>query len=184
MYKEYKISMHNLYIDASHIKNMLGTESTGSNYYDRFRKSTKLSIITDDIGVPISIKIDKGNKHDIQFMLDNLNDTYFDISECKFLIADKGYISNKFANILAHHYNMKLIVPKRKNNKNKLKNRGRKPKHYYKLKKRFIVENCFSWFKHYGRLFRRKDKLKSNFSGFVFMAAANIVSNKIQTYIM
>ena len=57
--------------------------------------------------------------------------------------------------------------------------RGSKPKNHYKLKNRYIVEHTFSWFKHYARLFRRKDKKIKMYESFIYMAASNLIANKI-----
>ena len=85
---------------------------------------------------------------------------------------------------LIRKHKLELITPRRRKRGQKGKIRGRKPKNEYKLKKRFIVEHTFSWFKHYGRLFRRKDKKLLPFESFVFMAASNIIANKITNLII
>lgn len=43
IYEYLKLDFENIFIDASHIKNMLGIDCVGSNHYDRVRLSTKLS---------------------------------------------------------------------------------------------------------------------------------------------
>ena len=87
IYGEFKLDFDDMFIDASHIKNYMGCESTGKNLYDRFRKATKLSIICDDIGVPISIHLEKSNVHDIKLVESNLEKLDIDIESTKFLIG-------------------------------------------------------------------------------------------------
>ena len=164
IYNTLKLDFNDLYIDASHIKNTLGVDSVGSNYYDRFRKATKLSIICDNIGVPIGIHIDKSNIHDISLLMNTIDSIPIDMSSAKFLIGDKGYIGDKQSKELYKKHYLKLITPVRNNAKNKNNHTNKK-----KLKKPYIVEHVFSWFKKYQRLARRKDKLKIYFESFVFL---------------
>jgi transposase len=172
IYSTFKVDFSDLYIDASHIKNSLGVDYVGSNIYDRFRKATKLSIVCDNLGIPVGLHIDKSNKHDITLLMQTMDNIPFDISSFEFLIGDKGYIGSKQSKEIYKKYCVKLITPNRKNAKIKDNN-------YDKLKNRYIVERTFSWFKKYRRLCRRKDKLKINFESFVFFGAANITTNKI-----
>jgi transposase len=172
IYSTFKLDFTDLYIDASHVKNELGVESVGANFYDRFRKATKLSIICDNLGIPIGMHIDKSNIHDINLMMQTINSIPIDISTSNFLIGDKGYIGSKQTKEIYKKYCVKLITPSRKNAKNKKNNKD-------KLKNRYIVERTFSWFKKYQRLCRRKDKLKVNFESFIFFGATNITANKI-----
>lgn len=173
IYSTLKLDFNDLYIDASHIKNVLGTDYVGANFYDRFRKATKLSIICDNFGTPIGIHLNKSNIHDINLMMNTIDSIPIDISTSKFLIGDKGYIGDKQSIAIYKKHYLKLITPDRKNKKNKNK------KNKIKLKDRYIVEHSFGWFKKYQRLARRKDKLKIYFESFVFFGAINITANKI-----
>jgi len=113
LYKEFKIDFDDLFVDASHIKNYNGVDMVGKNLYDRFRKSTKLSIITDDIGTPISIKCCPGNVHDIKMVIDLLDNVPFEFDHyhTQYLIADKGYVGKELEkDILKKNY-LKLITP-------------------------------------------------------------------------
>ena len=97
----------------------------------------------------------------------------------EYLIADKGYSSTNLKDKLASEYKLQLITPRKRKKGQIGKTRGRKPKHYHKLKNRFVNEHAFAWFKNYGRLFRRKDRLASIFESFIFLGASNIIANKI-----
>jgi putative transposase len=180
IYKEYKIYFNDLFIDGSNMKNYMGSELTGENYYDKFKLATKLSIITDDIGVPVSIHLQKCNVHDVKLVISNIKKLNIDTETTKYLIADKGYVSSELEKKLANSYKLTLITPKKKNNKGEKTSEFNKSK----LKKRFIVEHTFSWMKHYTRLFRRKDKKISIYKSFVFMGACNIIAKKISEYII
>lgn len=95
IYSFMKLDFKDIFIDASHIKNVLGSEMVGPNHYDRYRPGTKLSIICDDLGIPISIQINKSSLHDSKFINNNLQTVPIDISSSKFLIGDKGYIGKR-----------------------------------------------------------------------------------------
>ena len=247
IYAEFKIDFNELFIDASHIKNYGGVELIGRNHYDRFRTSTKLSVIVDNNGVPIGITMDKGNSHDITLVIDTINSITVDMFSTEYLIADKGYISESLTKELITTYKLKLITDKRrtkeeiqieklkiaelnklkrklkkenselikiideiKNNKydenllkhkktiqnsikklvkekklkeKRPKKRGRKSATQLQLDKRVISEHTFSWFKKYTRLLIRRDNNYTNFEGFVFFGAANIVFQKIENII-
>ena len=179
IYSEFKLDFNDVYIDASHIKNYMGTEVIGGNHSDRFRKATKISIIVDDIGVPIGIHMDRSNVHDVKLAPKTIENINVPIDTTEYIIGDKGYISSNLNDIIANKYKAKLIVPRKKKYKIEGKIRGRKPKYEHKLKNRFVVERTYSWFKHYTILFRRKDKKISTFTSFIFMGASNIIANKI-----
>lgn len=174
IYSYMKLDFNDLFIDASHIKNILGVEDVGPNHYDRYRLGTKLSIICDDIGVPLSIQINKSNVHDTQFIEKNIDTIPIDISSTKYLIGDKGYIGKPIRNKIYKKYMVKMITPPRRNQKLKLTDN-----HKHKLNKRFIVEISFGWFKKYKRLRNRLDKNVNNFYGFVYFGAMSIVSKKV-----
>lgn len=184
IYKTFKLDFNDLFIDASHIKNSKGVDLTGSNHYDRFRKATKLSIITDDLGVPIGIHLDKSNKHDISLVHQTIESIPIDISNFEYLIGDKGYCSKDLKNQIADKYKIKLITVRKRKRNQKGKIRGRKPKNYHKTKDRFIVEHSFAWFKNYRRLSLRKDKQSINFKSFVYFGASCIIARKIERYIV
>jgi transposase len=179
IYSYFKLDFEQLFIDGSHIKNLLGNEMTGRNTYDRSRLSTKITYIVDDNGAPVGIDMGAGNTHDIKFLLSTVENIEIDIESTKFLIGDKGYISNDLRGQLMEKYTIKLITPRKRKRGQIGKTRGRKPKDHEKLRGRYIVEHSFSWMKQYGRLFRRKDKLQEIFKGFVMFGSALIVANKL-----
>lgn len=179
IYSEFKEDIRDLFIDASHIKNNKGIDLTGANHYDRFRKATKLSIITDDIGVPIGIHIDKSNIHDSKLTIQTLNSIPIDISESKFLIGDRGYNGASLKEQVKNNYKLDFITQRKRKRGQKGKFRGRKPKNYEKLKNRFIVEHAFSWIKNYRRLYLRKDKQSTTFKNFIMFGIADLISKKL-----
>lgn len=177
IYSTFNQDLENLYIDASHIKNILGREEIGSNHYDRFRNATKLSIITDKNGVPVSITLCKSNTHDIKMMDKLLENIKVDLDNTANLVADKGYISDKKSKEIYKKYAIKLITPFRKNKKNKKDTPHSETNK--QLKMRYIVEHSFGWLKSYKRIRNRYDHKINIFESFIIFASINLTSRKI-----
>lgn len=180
IYDSLNFDFEDLYIDASHIKNVLGVEEIGPNHYHRFFNYTKLSIIVDDNGCPIGIDIAASNKHDISLLQSTLDSINFTIDSTSNLIADKAYISRAINENLMRKFGVKLITPprnyvRRTANQNPINNTYDENK----LKKRFVVERSFAWLKSYKRIKSRYDKKISPFKGFIYLAACDIISKKI-----
>lgn len=62
--------------DTSFVQNKKGRDMIGYNKFYKKKKGTKISIITDSKGIPISVKCYKGNKHDCKILNDQLNNGY------------------------------------------------------------------------------------------------------------
>lgn len=179
IYDNLKMDFNDLFIDASHIKNILGYEKVGKNFYDRYRLATKLSIITDDIGAPIGIHIDKSNVHDLNLTENTIEKIPVDIESTKYLIGDKGYIGSDLEKKIYEKYKIQLNTPKRRNSR-----RNSTEDKKYGLSKRYIVEHTFSWFKNFKRLRNRYDKKIAQFQNFVYFGASCIVSKKIDKFLI
>lgn len=168
IYATLKLDFEDLFIDASHIKNIFGVEEVGVNHYDRFRLSTKLSIITDDNGVPVGIDIKKGNTHDINMLEDTLNSIPIDIYSTEYLIGDKGYcIGDEQSKELYKKYLLDLITPRKRNSRRIFSDEYNQVRRK-KLKGRFVVEQTFGWLKKYKRIRNRCDKKINIFSSFIY----------------
>jgi hypothetical protein len=178
-----------LIIDSTFINNKYGIEEIALNTDNKKKRSSKLSIITDEdkfiysvinikINIINEIKIDnrlKENKnkkkfkkrkafiHDvktIQSSLDNINSKY-NFNEVT-LLGDKGYV-NKNENYYINNKKINLITYKRKNQKMNLDNEENK------LKKRIYVENAIGLIKKNERILTRKDHKIKNYMGFVYL---------------
>ena len=66
-----------LSIDTSFIKNEYASNTNFG--YCKKKKTSKLSLIVDSKGVPLSALLEKGNVSDQKLLLDNLNNTFVDI---------------------------------------------------------------------------------------------------------
>ncbi len=60
---ECKLWFKNEYIDSTMIRNLQGIDMIGRNYQDKF--GTKISVICDDLGIPLSSTFFTSNVHDM-----------------------------------------------------------------------------------------------------------------------
>ena len=84
-------------------------------------------------------------------------------------------MNKKDKNILLKKHKVKLIVPKKKNQKNVRITKYMKSK----LKIRNVVENCIQSLKSFNRIYLRRDRLIANYLSFVFIGSGLILNNKI-----
>ncbi len=166
-----------LSVDTSFIKNYYAS-NVAFNGYCKKKRLSKLSLIVDSNGIPLSALLVKGNKHDLKIMNVNLNNLFISIEPSltqsnnkhkRYLLADAIYHSHK-TNDEIRQMNITPIIAQKKNSKTKL---NRKQKHI--LKKRMIVENTFCWIFNNRRTNGRYDKHTLNYMSFLFMALIKII---------
>jgi hypothetical protein len=109
-------------IDTTFIRNKLGSENISLNKFYRNKKCSKISLLTDELGIPISIIYDKGSKADISFTKENINKTLIKINTKKYmnnnkfkqiLLADKGYTSKQLKDDLSKEGYIIIVPPKK-----------------------------------------------------------------------
>jgi transposase len=172
--------LHNLYIDATHVKNVNGQENIGKNHYDRFFNGTKLSFIVTKNKIPIGIAYDGSNISDITLVEDSIKNSFIELKNCK-IIGDKGYNSKKIEEKLKNEKNIKLLPIKKNKRRTKNEIKQKKKKEPVKIKynkiekdlfnKRHKVENFISRLKACKKLrlrFEKKIKTYINFVYFFF----------------
>ena len=129
--------------DTSFIKNIFGIDLLGKNPTDRGRKATKISVVVDNNGIPLSLCMFPANRNDCTLLEETLKCNVIK-NKKKYLYADKGYDSKK-CRLIATNYGYKEGISKRLT-WNRIHN-----------SKRCIVENFFAWVKQYRRLILRYD---------------------------
>ena len=164
-----KLYFKDLYIDASHTKNIKGSDKIGRNHYDRFRNSTKSHIIIDENKVPLSFNFTPGNCSDCNLTEELVKSMPILSSDkrrrCN-LIADKGYISEEtYTKLLKNR--ICLIYPLRKNAKNKNKYSKQKK---IKLKNRYLVEFFFNDIDKKRRILNRYERYCKHFISYNVLA--------------
>jgi hypothetical protein len=206
--KTIKMDNIDLFLDSTFINNKYGVENVALNTDNKKKKSTKISVLSDNdkfiysvdsisinnnnkkkykkkrkknkkrrkqkknikIIKNIKIKKVKGFVHDvntIDLAIKKINKNYnFKI----ILIGDKGYITSK--KFYFKRKKIELITPRKKNQKNKIKNN--------KLLKRKIIENTIACIKKNERIMTRKDHKIETYMGWIYISCLlhNIKINK------
>ena len=175
----------NLFIDVTKIYNISGRENIGINVEYKKKNVTALSAICDDNKIPIGItpmdtnlsKTKTGKhtiKHDVKGVQKTLNTIPFELKEYVSvkLIGDKGYVTNEEFRVFGKK--VKIIYPKRKNQKKKNTKKEKKV-----LSKRHKVENFFASLKKYNRIVLRRDHKIDNYMSFTYMGMMDCMTKTL-----
>lgn len=173
--KKYITNDNLIFIDSTTIFNKGGVNKLGRNKFYKNKKCTKISLMTDSNGFPLSILFMKGNYHDIHTFQKHIKDLKVMIPKNKVtVLADKAYSSKQNYELLEKN-NFQHIIPPRKNMK--LHETYQYDKKTYK--KRIKIEHIFGRIKMNKRVNSRYDKFLSHYSGFVHLMFAIIANNII-----
>jgi transposase len=161
-----------IFIDSTHVRNIQGHDLTGQNHMDRNRMSTKVSIICDKSGIPLSCQMYPSNVHDSMTTEQAVNNLPFDLKRLDgrrrtYLIGDKGYISEQTKQNLASK-NIKLLTPYRRNQR--LHRIHLSIRNTTRLKKRVVIEHVFNRLDAKRRLIIRYDHTYKSFLAFHHLA--------------
>jgi transposase len=158
-----------VFIDCSMIKNNHGRECTGPNHMDRFRESTKLSMICDNNKVPLVAEFFKGNVADSSTVEETLaslkmlrvNNKYNNV-----IVGDKGYLLKQQRLDYIYDYGkIRLLAKHRKNQKTKLK--AKDIKHF---KNRYKIENVFCRLDKFPRIKYRNESSIECYKSYNYIA--------------
>jgi len=164
--KKYIVNDCTLLIDSTIIYNKCGINKIGRNKFYKNKKTTKISLMTDINGFPLSVLFLKGNYHDNSVFVKHIKDACLLVpNKKKTIMADKAYSSHSNYSLLDSK-NIKHIIPPRKN----MKLYATYNYNINEYKKRIKIEHIFGRLKTYKRINLRYDKNLRNFSGFVFIA--------------
>lgn len=171
--KKYIINDTSLLIDSTVIYNKYGINKIGRNKFYKNKKTTKISLMTDINGFPLSVLFLKGNYHDNSVFHRHIKDAILLIPvNRKTIIADKAYSSANNYKLLNDN-NIKHIIPPRKNMKLYKTYMYNKNEYIKRVK----IEQVFSKLKNYKRAYIRYDKLLRNFKGFILIVLSMISIN-------
>jgi len=164
-----------LSIDSTYIPNKNGINCTGRNIFYKNKNGIKVTALVDNKGVPLKVDIEKGNHHDAFIAPKIINTMDKNKSNNKYVLADKGYDSEKIRTLLREK-NYIPIIPKRKTKRNIKKSLKNKHKKIYK--KRIIVENTFSWIKMFAKIDKLYEKTIKSYNGLLLLAISIIIFKK------
>ena len=174
-----------LLTDTTLILNKLGVDNTGYNPQIPKHKCSKISLITDEKGIPLSANIYSGNINDSKILNNQFDDFIKNIpillNNKNILLGDAGYDSNILREKLINFNFGKLITPKNRRNikdKNKLQALKLSQNDKDLLKKRIKVEHINAHLKQYKRLSIRYDKYSNNYQCFLHLACIDIILKK------
>jgi transposase len=159
-------------IDATHVKaHQDACRYGGDPVAEGFGKTkggrnSKINCVVNRAGLPISMVLMPGNRHEITTAQECLKQHRKAI-----VLGDKGYDSNELRKFIEEGGGFAMIPPK--------KNR-KKPIFYDSEigKRRHKVENNFCSLKRFRRVDTRYDKRGDTFMGFVFLAAISVWTRK------
>jgi len=160
-------------IDTTFIKSIYGKDCIGRNPTDRGRNANKLSVIVDNNSVPISLYLVEANHHDSKLFEPTIKKRKIVTAKHSYLLADKGYSSNKNKKI-CKKYNIDLIAPNKENFKTDIFTYNKKYKNRYK------VESFFGLLKKYKRCQIRNDRYVIQFYAFILLAVTCITFKKYE----
>jgi transposase len=176
---KHKNQDYTLLIDSTTIYNKYGVNKIGRNKFYKNKKTTKISLMTDINGFPLSVLFMKGNYHDNSVFEKHIRDALVILpNNKKKIMADKAYSSKKNYDLLESK-NITHIIPPRKNMKIAKTYKYNKDEYIKRIK----IEHIFSRLKMFRRLNVRYEKLVRYFSSFVFIALSFISINIINSNI-
>ena len=175
----------NLFIDVTKIYNKHGSEKIGVNFEYKKKNVTSLSAICDDDKLPLGIAYMDTNlnktktgkhtiKHDINGVQNTLDSIPFNLKKYVTvkLIGDKGYVTSKNFNVFGRK--VKMIYPKRKNQKRKNPKKEKKI-----LSKRHKIENFFAQLKKYNRIILRNERKIVHYMSFVYIGLLDFLAKNL-----
>jgi transposase len=128
--------------------------------------------IADSDGLPLSIAIADGSKHDVSLTDRTLDAAFVDYLPQK-LIGDKAWDSVKHQKALAEERNIELVAPlKGGKNPSPRKQDKRSLRRY---RRRWLVERLFAWLKQFRRVSSRWERKAENYFGFLQLACVVIL---------
>ena len=169
---------------------MCNKNEVGRCVYYKSKNGIKIDSIVDVSGAPLDISIASGNQNDatiainrIPIIANKINaEKYKDSQKYKTIIlGDAIYDNEKLKQTIKDNNMNSIMAPNKRNTKDpeKLKNKELSYKHKQKLKKRHIVENCFSWLtQHTPRFYRVFARNAFNFLNEVYIYATKILLAK------
>lgn len=128
--------------------------------------------LADIRGMPLSIVIAPGNRHDVVLTDLTLDASFVDLLPEK-LIGDKAWDSEKLQTELALERGIELVAPKRGGARpSRRRQDGRALR---RVRRRWKVERLFAWLKQFRRLATRWEYSSDNYLGLLYLGCMVIL---------
>ena len=161
------------FIDGTYVAARRGGDSVGKS---RAGKTTKVMALADSKGLPLSIAVASGSRHDV-VLTDRTLDACFRDGLPPNLIGDKAWDSAKLQRELREERGIELIAPKRGGARpSKRRQDGRSLR---RTKRRWKVERLFAWIKVFRRLATRWEYKAENYLGFLHLGCLLILLRRL-----
>lgn len=167
---DHKLHKDRLSIDGSLIQSFAFNDTTG--YSGKHHSvGTKISTLSDGVGIPLAVCFAAGNRHDLILAPQTLDLLAFAPSRLPLasLLADKGYDSKPFRQLVVTHQ-LVPFIPQRKNGKVRKKFQLLYLTDKTLQKKRYVIEQTNAWLKSFRRLRYRFDYTLKSFQSFMYLA--------------
>ena len=162
-------------IDTTFVKNIYGNDCLGRNPTDRGRKASKISVITDDLGIVLALSAYPANFNDcitLKSTINNMLNPGISTNKIIFL-ADKGYDTSACRQYVTEHEYIDGIYRKGKVVHNASTNDAKTG--------RYVVETTFAWLDLYRHIYVRYDRKIRSYIEMTLFALLCIGSNKYDT---
>jgi transposase len=158
-------------IGMLHRRHLRGGEKRGCCVGKTKRgKGTKIMVIADRAGLPLSIHIESASPHEVTLVEATLQARFTEDAPQK-LIGDRAYDSDPLDQALKEQ-GIQMIAPHRRNRKKPKTQDGRPLRRY---KRRWKVERLIGWLQNFRRVVVRYERHSANYLGFVQMACIRIL---------
>ena len=179
-------NIEDFFVDSTLIANKYGIDNISYNPQLQKHKSTKLSAIIDDNGIPLIYDIINSNTHDATIFSKEIETIAIKYPKLctgnKKFICDSAYDSIPLKNKLIEYNLGNIICPKNKRNtknENKLNDMKLKLSEKMKLNKRSSIEHLNNILKKYKTINVRYIKYTKYFNNYVLLAFLLTIYNKI-----
>jgi len=180
--KDHKLVLKSASIDGTLIPSFAFADTT--SYSGKHHKTgTKVSLVVDQNGLPLSEQTACGSTHDITLAPQTIDAIPKEIaSQVKMMLADKGYDAGSFRSFLSEQ-GIRSDIPRRElpivYRQRLLMHNLTKRKNHKANVKRFVVERTNAWTKSFRRLRFRFDYSMLSFSAFLNLAFVVICVRKL-----
>lgn len=154
-------------IDSSFVKNVFGIDCTGRNPTDRGRRATKLSVLVDDLGIPVSFVTSPGNVSDMRLFSPVFDAAMIPLHRGTEVFADKGYDSRANREDCQGRGLRDRLFRRRTTN-------GRRTH-----AKRGVVERFFAWHDKFRRLLVRYERKVVTYEALTVLAAGVLLERRL-----